>query len=226
GSGTIGANPSSADGYYNSGTSVQLSGFANLGYAFSNWSGDVTGSANPVSVTMSGPKNVTANFNLVPVSGLRFVPVTPCRVADTRNAPGPFGGPVMAAKSTRNFTIPASSCGVPSTALAYSLNVTVVPRTGTLGYLSIWPAGQAQPLVSTLNSLDGRVKANATIVGAGTAGAVSVFVLNETHVILDINGYFATPASAPTGLVFYPVTPCRVMDTRLPIGPLGGPILA
>src|SRR5262249_35715828 len=38
GSGTISANPSSADGYYNSGTSVQLSAAANSGYAFSNWS--------------------------------------------------------------------------------------------------------------------------------------------------------------------------------------------
>src|SRR5262249_45799445 len=114
---------------------------------------------------------------------------------------------------------------IPSTALAYSLNVTVVPTTGTLGYLSIWPAGQPQPLVSTLNSLDGRIKANAAMVGAGDGGAVSVYVFNQTHVILDINGYFAFPASAPSGLVFYPVTPCRVMDTRLSVGPLGGPIL-
>src|SRR4030095_597197 len=105
-----------------------------------------------------------------------FVPVAPCRVADTRNAPGPFGGPVMEANSTRNFTISASSCGMPATALAYSLNVTVVPTTGTLGYLSIWSAGQPQPLVATLNSTDGRVKANAAMVGAGTAGAVTVYV--------------------------------------------------
>src|SRR5262249_19681264 len=197
GSGAIGANPSSADGYYNSGISVQLSAFANLAYAFSNWSGDVAGSANPVSVTMSGPKNVTANFNVVPVSGLRFVPVTPCRLADTRNAPGPFGGPVMAANSTRDFAIPTSSCGIPSTALAYSLNVTVVPTTGTLGYLSIWPAGQARPLVSTLNSIDGRIKANAAIVGAGAGGAVSGYVVNQAHVVLDINGYFARSPRRP-----------------------------
>ena len=29
----------------------------------------------------------------IAVAGLRFVPVTPCRIADTRNANGPFGGP-------------------------------------------------------------------------------------------------------------------------------------
>jgi hypothetical protein len=78
---------------------------------------------------------------------------------------------------------------VPSAA-AYSLNVTVVPD-ATLSYLSAWPTGSAQPFVSTLNSLDGAVVANAAIVPAGTNGAISVFVTNNTHVILDINGYFA-----------------------------------
>jgi hypothetical protein len=226
GSGTVSADPISVDGYYNSGTSVQLAAIANFGYGFSSWSGDVTGAVNPTSLAMSAPKNVIANFNVTATSGLRFVPVTPCRVADTRNPNGPFGGPVMTDGSTRNFTIPSSGCGIPSTALAYSLNVTVVPTTSTLYYLSIWPAGQTQPLVSTLNSSDGRVKANAAIVGAGASGAVTVFVTNSTHVILDINGYFALPANAPSGLVFYPLTPCRVMDTRGPIGPLGGPIIA
>ena len=33
--------------------------------------------------------------------------------------------------------------------------------------------------------------ANAAIVPAGTNGAISVFVTNQTHVILDTDGYFA-----------------------------------
>src|SRR5262249_38789197 len=139
---------------------------------------------------------------------------------------GPFGGPVMTANSTRSFTIPAGSCGIPSNALAYSFTVTVLPASGFLDYLTIWPTGQAQPLVSTLNSYDGRTKSNAALVGAGSGGAVSVFVSNQTQVILDINGYFALPTEAPAGLAFYPLTPCRVMDTRLANGPLGGPILS
>ena len=83
---------------------------------------------------------------------------------------------------------------------------------GPLGYLTIWPTGENQPIVSTLNSVDGRVKANAAIVPAGYQGAVSVFVSNTTDVVLDIDGYFA-PASSST-LAFYPLTPCRVADTR------------
>ena len=91
---------------------------------------------------------------------------------------------------TRSCPIPSSACGIPSTAAAYSLNVTVVPD-GMLQYLTAWPTGAGQPLVSTLNSWDGAVVANAAIVPAGTGGAISVFVTNRTHVILDINGYFA-----------------------------------
>jgi hypothetical protein len=163
-------------------------------------------------------------FGQIPrVSGsLQFVPVAPCRVADTRNLDGPFGGPEMAANIAREFMIPQSACGIPSTALAYSLNVTVVPA-GPLGYLALWPGGQLQPPVSTANS-DGRVKANAAIVPAGFGG-VDVFVTDPSQVILDINGYFV-PAGTTSALAFYPVTPCRVADTRNSNGPLGGPSLA
>ncbi len=62
---------------------------------------------------------------------------------------------------------------------------------------TIWPTGAAQPVVSTMNSLDGRFKANAAIVPAGYQGAVSVYVSNTTNVILDINGYFTTPGARP-----------------------------
>ena len=153
----------------------------------------------------------------VPEIGARFVPVTPCRVADTRNPGGPFGGPTMTAGSVRSFTIPASQCSIPATAQAYSLNVTVVPA-GPLSYLTLWPSGQSRPFVSTLNSFGGIVVANAAIVPAGSGGAVNVFVSDQTDVILDINGYFDA-----TGALFYPATPCRVADTRGPSGQFGGP---
>jgi hypothetical protein len=156
-------------------------------------------------------------------TGLQFIPVTPCRIADTRNATGPFGGPELSAGSTREFDIPQSSCGIPSTAVAYSLNVTVVPN-ASLNYLTIWPTGETQPYVSTLNS-DGRVKANAAITPAGTNGGVSVYVSDATNVILDIDGYFV-PAGTASALAFYPLAPCRIADTRNAAGPLGGPFIS
>ena len=87
-------------------------------------------------------------------AGLGFYPLTPCRVVDTRTGQGKtgqFGPPTMTAGSTRSFQVPAANCGVPTTALAFSLNVTVVPPAPLL-YLSIWPTGQSQPVVSTLNA--------------------------------------------------------------------------
>jgi len=155
-------------------------------------------------------------------SALQFVAVTPCRVADTRLPVGQFGGPTMTAGSQRDFPVPLSACNISSTALAYSLNVTVAPWED-LDYLTVWPTGQTQPFVSTINSYDGRTKANAAIVPAGANGAVSVYVTNKTDVILDIDGYFA-PATTST-LAFFPLTPCRIADTRLPNGTFGGPSL-
>jgi hypothetical protein len=74
-----------------------------------------------------------------------------------------------------------------------------------------------------MNSYDGRVKANAAIVPAGYQDNVSVYASDTTDVILDINGYFTPPASGT--YQFFPLTPCRVIDTRNPVGPLGGPRL-
>jgi hypothetical protein len=159
----------------------------------------------------------------VPPTGSRFVAVSPCRIADTRNPPGPFGRPALVAGSTRSFPIPQSGCGIPATALAYSLNLTVVPA-GPLNYVTLWPSGQPQPLVSTLNSFSGNVVANAAVVPAGSGGAVSVFASDQTDVILDIDGYF-TSAGSPPSYSFYAAAPCRVADTRNPTGQFGGPSL-
>ncbi len=184
-----------------------------------------TSVTNQVSVTGGGSSGSSASdvttVNPPPVA-LRFIPITPCRVADTRNPTGPFGGPAIAGNSSRDFNIPSSACGIPSTAQAYSLNVAVVPQ-GELGYLTVWPTGQAQPLVSTLNSLDGRIKSNAAIVWAGTNGSISAYAdYSATDLILDINGYFV-PATNTSALAFYPIAPCRIADTRNATGSLGGP---
>jgi len=166
--------------------------------------------------------NKIGRISVTPPTPLQFVPVTPCRVVDTRNPDGPFGGPSLD-NDSRSFDIPNGACNIPSTAAAYSLNVTAVPS-GPLYYLTIWPTGEPQPIVSTLNSADGINKADAAIVPAGLSGGVSVYAAGSTDVVLDINGYFM--ASDPTALSFYPLTPCRVVDTRNADGPLGGPIMS
>ena len=148
----------------------------------------------------------------------------PCRIADTRSPVGPFGGPTLSGGASRDFRVTASGCLIPAAAQAYSLNVTVVPKS-SLGFLTIWPAGRKMPLASTLNAPDGRVKAAAAIVQAGTQGAVSVYTTGATELILDISGYFVPVTDDTAALAFYPVRPCRIADTRFGVGNSGAPAL-
>lgn len=63
------------------------------------------------------------------------------------------------------------------------------------------------------------------IIQSGVNGAVSVYVGNRTHVILDINGYFVDETT-PGALSFYTLRPCRVADTRASeYGVLGPPYM-
>ena len=61
-SGSISVKPMSLDGFYTSGTPVQFTATAISGFQFSNWSSDLSGTANPQSLMMGGPHSVQANF--------------------------------------------------------------------------------------------------------------------------------------------------------------------
>jgi uncharacterized repeat protein (TIGR03803 family) len=201
---------------YPSFTQVILNAAAAHNWTFAGWSGACSGTGQ-CNLTMLGNYGVSAYFYQAG-SGLQFSAVTPCRLVDTRQTGQPIQG-----GTSQNFNIPQlGGCNVPTSASAYSLNVTVIPR-GTLGYITVWPAGLAQPLISTMNSRDGRNKAEAVIVQAGTNNAVSIYATNTTDVLLDVNGYFGAPGSQT--YEFFPLTPCRVIDTRGATGELGGPPL-
>jgi hypothetical protein len=142
---------------------------------------------------------------------LAYYPVSPCRVFDTRTS---AGSPRLAATTGRTIPITGSTCGIPSTARAFALNATVVPTT-TLGFLTLWQTGVNRPLASTLNATTGTIVANNAIVPAGPNGTIEAYATDQTELILDIQGYFAPPG-AVDAMQFYPVTPCRVLDTRDP----------
>lgn len=149
---------------------------------------------------------------LAPPSG--FTPVTPCRIMDTRQGEGKqgvFGPPVLAGGENRTIPVTQSSCGIPSGATAYSLNITVVPR-GPLAFLTAYPTGQSRPNVSTLNSFEGAVVANAALVPAGFNGSIDIYVSHATDVVIDINGYLGLGDAQ--ALRFYTIAPCRLLDTR------------
>ena len=118
-----------------------------------------------------------------------FVPVTPCRVVDTRQANDTFGGPMLAGDSTRTFPITQGGCGIPSNAIGFSFVLTVVPP-GSLPWVTMFPSGQPKPIASSINSYNGEILANSVLVPAGTNGSVDVYAREATNIILDINGYF------------------------------------
>jgi trimeric autotransporter adhesin len=145
------------------------------------------------------PEATTAQL---PTSPLVFVGMTPCRIVDTRAGQGfsgAFGPPSLNANASRTFPIQSSTaCSIPSTALAYSMNVTVVPP-GLLGFITAYPTGQNLPLAATLTDVvSGQIVSNFVVVAAGNSGSIDVYALNPTDLVLDINGYYASPNTIGT----------------------------
>ena len=80
--------------------------------------------------------------------------------------------------------------GVASNAAAVVLNVAV---TGTArgGYLTVYPCDAPRPLASNLNYSAGQTIANTVTSKVSAAGKVCIYTSAPTHLIADINGYFA-----------------------------------
>jgi serine protease len=120
----------------------------------------------------------------------QFYSLTPCRVVDTRNAPGTNGGPNLG--TTRRDFVIKGNCGVPTTAKAVSINLAVTGAS-TTSWLTIWPAGQAIPNTAAINfSQNDWALSNGAIVGLA-AGSPDLSIQNANGtvaVIVDVTGYF------------------------------------
>ena len=134
---------------------------------------------------------VFASTALAQSGPFQYYPLTPCRVVDTRGANGTNSGPVFGSNTTRNFQM-RGYCGVPTSAKAVSLNVTVTQATQP-SYLTVWPSGLTQPIVSMINfEATDPALANGIIVGV-SANTLDLSVYNSSgnvHVIIDVTGYF------------------------------------
>jgi hypothetical protein len=122
-----------------------------------------------------------------------FFTVTPCRLADTRNPAGPFGGPALTDGVVRTFTA-GGNCGLPATAGAVVANLTVVGASGG-GFLTTFAADLAAPQTSTINFAAGQTRANNTVIALSLEAArLSVLPAvsggGQVHLIIDVNGYF------------------------------------
>ena len=123
--------------------------------------------------------------------GTDFYTVYPCRVLDSRQATGPWGGQPLAAGQERALAV-AGTCGVPATAAALSFNLTVTAGTAP-GNIRLYPAGSPRVLSSVLNFASGQTCSNNGVVTLGAEGNLEVFsgqTSGRVHVILDVSGYF------------------------------------
>ncbi len=121
-----------------------------------------------------------------------FYSLTPCRLVDTRNATGPYGGPALSNGTQRSFVL-TGQCGVPQGASAVAANVTVdAPPTG--GSLEAWPGTGAPPAnVSLISYRSGHILANNAILGLDGLGNTSMQITQSSgtcNILIDVFGYF------------------------------------
>lgn len=132
---------------------------------------------------------------------LTFVGITPCRIIDTRGPShsGQWGPPILANGQLRTFQITGATsgvpiqCGIPSNAVAISANFIAVNFTGA-GDLRVFAAGGAQPVTTILNYRLETISNAASVPlgpsGGGENGISVVPAVSDTHLIVDVNGYY------------------------------------
>lgn len=142
-----------------------------------------------------------------------FVPITPCRLLDTRPSTlvGPRSTPLGNGETYTQAVAGANgNCIIPTDATAIAMNVTTV--NGTAGsFLTVWPADAAKPLASNLNWVAGSpATPNKVDVKLSAEGKINIFNLSgNVDVLADIVGFYAdhnhddryyTKAQVDTGL--------------------------
>jgi hypothetical protein len=153
---------------------------------------------------MSAPRSASGAKALGdPDRDLVYVPVTPCRILDTRVV----GGPIPA-NSFRDFDLTdvirfapqggdTSNCNVgdKGSFAAAALNITVVTP-NTAGYITAFPYLASQPTAATLNYVAGDIRNGLAIVRLDQSAAThefSVYSFAQTHLVADVVGFFREP---------------------------------
>jgi hypothetical protein len=146
----------------------------------------------------------------------RFWPNPPFRVMDTRHGVGVARSPIGPGGT---IALPITGHGYVPVAGAQSvvLNVTAVLPTADT-YLTIFPAGTARPAVSNLNLRRGEIRANLVTVPIGPGGLVDIYNrAGSVNVVGDEVGYYTSSTARDSAAAgqFHPITPTRVIDTRV-----------
>jgi hypothetical protein len=156
------------------------------------------------------------------ISTNAYTAVAPTRVLDTRIG---LGAPAHLANGG-SFVLDIGGIGpVPGSASAVVLNLTVTNADGP-GYVTAWPADRDRSTTSVINFESvGQTIADLVTVPLSADGRVAFFASVGVDLIADVQGYYA-PATASRAGRLVPMTPTRVLDTRLPNAVTAGKIAA
>jgi hypothetical protein len=116
-------------------------------------------------------------------TGSLYQPLAPRRLVDTRRA---LGATRLAAGGSIRIRV-AGAPGIPATATAAALNVTVTDPSRA-GYVSIYPCDATRTDVSNLDYSAGETIPNASVVRLGADGTVCLFSMSATDVVVDVDG--------------------------------------
>jgi hypothetical protein len=146
-----------------------------------------------------------------------FMPLTPKRIADTRDGHG--GVPNRRLKAEERVRVMVRGVGgVDAKATAVVANVTAVDATQPM-FFTVYPGSTARPTTSNINGGPGRPVPNLVVMGVGDDGCIDVFNSHgETHCVVDVFGYFVEQG----GDKFVPLAPARLFDTRSGAGARSG----
>ncbi len=150
------------------------------------------GAGGAVSFTTYGDNNGTVDLVADVVGFFRpgagvVVGTDPQRLFDSRSGLNTAGAPFGPGQS-RDVQV-VGQAGVPNGATAVVLNVTVTDPNNT-GFVTVWPAGAAMPLASSLNYTFGQTVPNLVMVKLGSGGQVSLYnSAGNANLLADVVGY-------------------------------------
>lgn len=191
-------------------------------------------------LVMIGGLVVAASATAQPINDLVYVPISPCRIFDTRAQRTDgyvVGGTTRSFMAARpyDFSLQGGEpgdCNLSSVGpwvVAIALTV-VTPATA--GYATVYPFGGNQPATASLTYAAGAVVTNTivTAVGGQFGGAdLTIFSLADAHYVADIVGYFRPPMesrlecdeTAQTSAVILPGETATVAARACPLGRWG-----
>lgn len=171
---------------------------------FDEMTGALFGGSSAANMTDVRPMQIGDTEN-----DLVMTPLPPCRIVDTRVAGGILTGNTT--RSFRGWTTTdfitqggsSTNCGIPENASALLANVVAVDTARAYGYMTIYPSNTGRPTASTINYVGSNVANHIALklCRPGCANQFTVYTTADTHVVIDVYGYYMEPVATPLDCV-------------------------